>query len=524
MNRLAQTSPRPDNPLWLVVLMTGLAFGLRVVGLGRQSLWYDEAFSLAVAGTDWPTFWAALLSDAVHPPGYYLLLRAGLILFGSSEFALRFLSVVAGVLAVPLIYQLGCSLGWRRWGIIAGLLLAVNPFAWWYAQEARMYSLLLCLTIAGSYTFWQLVTRPSRSAWLGLTLMSAAGFVIHYFAFVVSLAQFAYLVIYLRQAPRTLRWWTLAQAVAFIPFLPWAGVVAFREGRNFGIGWIHPPTLLDLPLTLSNLALLLSDPASPWTWLGLALVMAAVGSGTISLWRSQNQKSGDKQAGCSRDSSLRSAPFRMTFICPTAVTFLWLWLLLPVVFIWLISLRLPLYVDRQFIIVLPALILLLSAVALLPQRASRGAGVILTLACLSAGGRIWLDPALTKEDWRSAAAIVEQGELPNDTLLLRDLQTGIPFGYYYRGQAQRQTLSINRDTSAPETLIAGYKRAWFIYRRPFEPTHEVAGAPPFTWQDEAEPVVRAWLTAHQAELKQEISLPGVYILLYENSVTFGPTD
>ncbi len=502
MSRLAQTSPQLNKPLWLMLLITGLAFGLRVVGLDRQSLWYDEAFSLAVAGTDWPTFWAALLSDAVHPPGYYLLLRGGLSLFGDSEFALRFLSVVAGVLAVPLIYQLGRSLGGRRWGIVAGLLLAVNPFAWWYAQESRMYSLLLCLTITGSYTFWQLVTRPSRGTWLGLTLVSAAGFVIHYFVFVVSLVQFAYLVIYLRQTPRTLRWWTLAQVVAFIPFLPWAGVVAFREGRNFGIGWIHPPTLLDLPLTLSNLALLLSDPASPWTWLGLTLVMAAVGSGTVSLWH----KLESKNLTIDTTNSLRS----------TVVTFLWLWLLLPIVFIWLISLRLPLYVDRQFIIVLPALILLLSAAALSPQGLSRRAGVILTLACLIAGGRIWLDPALTKEDWRSAAAIVEQGELPNDTLLLRDLQTGIPFGYYYRGQAQRQTLSINRDTSAPETLIAGYKRAWFVYRRPFEPTHEVAGAPPFTWQNETEPVVRAWLLAHQAELKQEISLPGVYILLYEN--------
>jgi hypothetical protein len=123
-----------------------------------------------------------------------------------------------------------------------------------------------------------------------------------------------------------------------------------------------------------------------------------------------------------------------------------------------------------------------------------------------------------------AAAIIERDELSNDTLLMRDLQTGIPFGYYYRGQAQRQTLSINRDTSAPEALIAGYDRTWFIYRRPFEPTHEVAGAPPFTWQDEVEPVVRTWLIAHRSKLKQEITLPGVYILLYENSVTFGPAD
>ena len=108
---------------WEILLISLLGFSLRISFLGRQSLWYDEAFSLAVARADWPTFWAALLSDGVHPPGYYLLLRGALALFGSAEFALRFSSVLAGTLAVVLIYQLGRILGGARWGLVAALLL-----------------------------------------------------------------------------------------------------------------------------------------------------------------------------------------------------------------------------------------------------------------------------------------------------------------------------------------------------------------------------------------------------------------
>jgi uncharacterized membrane protein len=231
----------------LVITLSG--FALRLAFLGRQSLWYDEAFSLAVARADWPTFWAALLSDGVHPPGYYFLLRAGLIVFGHSEFALRFPSVLAGTLALPLIYQLGRVLGEVRWGLVAALLLAFNPFALWYAQEARMYSLLLCLSVGGAYAFWKLVTRPNPSHWLWLTLVSGLGFLVHYFAFLFSLVQFVYLVVSLRRNYRVLRWWVAAQAAAFVFFLPWAVAIVTREGRNFGIGWIHPPTLIDLPLT-----------------------------------------------------------------------------------------------------------------------------------------------------------------------------------------------------------------------------------------------------------------------------------
>ncbi len=485
------------NNRWLILFITLLAFAVRAVGLGWQSLWYDEAFSLAVAGVEWSTFWPALLADAVHPPGYYLLLRTALPLWGQSEFALRFPSLLAGTAAVPLIYQLGRTFGGRRWGAAAALLLALNPFAVWYAQEGRMYSLLLCLTIAGSYAFWRLLKPVRRQAWLGLTLVTALGFVIHYFTFLVSLVQFVYLALHVRRFPQALRWWTLAQVIAFLPFTPWALAVALREGRNFGIGWIHPPGLLDVPLTFSNLAFLLSRPDSLWTWAGLALLVTSTGGAAVWLSAQTQTDSGHPAH------STRSA-------------FLWLSLLLPPLLVWLISLKLPLYVDRQFIITLPALMLLMSAVSLAPPKAARLGVMTLALASAFALTRLWFDPALSKEDWRSAASLVQQAEQPGDALLMRDFQTSIPFGYYYQGALTAQAISLNRDTTPPDALIAGRRRVWLVYRRRFEPTHEVAGARPFTWRDDVEdPVMRTWLAAHQADLRQEITLPGVYLVLYE---------
>jgi len=478
-----------------ILLLTLISFALRLACLGRQSLWYDEAFSLAVAHAEPSVFWAALLSDGVHPPGYYFLLREGLAFFGASEFALRFLSAVAGTLAVPLMWRLGRALGNGRWGLAAGLLLALNPFALWYAQEARMYSLLLCLTIAGGYAFWKLITHPTPARWLWLALISALSFAVHYFALVSSLAQFVYLVANLRQTHRSLRWWVSAQAVAFLTFLPWAIAIATREGRNFGIGWIHVPTLLDLPLTLSNLALALSDPASPWTWAGLLFVIVAIGIGTVSLTK----------------------PYPISnFQSP--ISFLLLWLLFPLAFAWLISLRLPLYVDRFFIICLPPLLLVASStISLSSARLARSTMTVLVVASAAACLRLWLDPHFLKEDWRAAASYVQAAEKPGDTLVMRDFQTGIPFGYYYRGELKAQAAAVNQQVTPLDELAGGADRLWLVYRRPFEATHELAASRPFTWQDDQEPAVRAWLVSHEGALAREETFPGVYVVLYQFS-------
>jgi hypothetical protein len=380
-----------------------------------------------------------------------------------------------------------------------------------------MYSLTLCLSIAGGYAFWKLVTRPSPRHWLWLTLVSALSFIVHYFAFLLSLVQFVYLVATLRRTHRVLRWWVAAQGFAFLLFLPWAVVIATREGRNFGIGWIHPPTLLDLPLTLSNLALALSEPARLWTWAGLALVLAAVGFGILA-----TQKTGARSTTPSPYTCLTAVlriPSRhgAGSLLPAPYSLLLIWLLVPIAFTWLISLRLPLYVDRFLIICLPALLLLCSTLSLSSSRIARGTMVILIMVSAIASYRLWADPRLTKEDWRAAAAYVRSTEEMGDTLVMRDLQTGIPFGYYYQGVLELQTASVNQQITPLNDLGRGYERLWLVYRRPFEATHALAGSGPFTWQDDQEPAVRDWLVAHEPALVGDRTFPGVYVVLYQLS-------
>jgi hypothetical protein len=113
-----------------------------------------------------------------------------------------------------------------------------------------------------------------------------------------------------------------------------------------------------------------------------------------------------------------------------------------------------------------------------------------------------------------AAAFVGSTEKVGDALVMRDAQTGIPFGYYYQGALELQIASFNQQTTPLEDLGRGYERLWLVYRRPFESAHALAGSGPFAWQEDQEPVVRNWLAAHQPALAREMTFPGVYVVLY----------
>lgn len=136
--------------LALAVLL--LAAGIRFHLLGAQSLWNDEGNSLRLAQRSVGDLIDAAGRD-IHPPGYYLLLKAWTGVAGTSEFALRALSALAGLVAVALAMALGRALFARLAGITAGLLVALSPLAVTYSQETRMYAQLALLAAASMWAF-----------------------------------------------------------------------------------------------------------------------------------------------------------------------------------------------------------------------------------------------------------------------------------------------------------------------------------------------------------------------------------
>ena len=211
-----------------LVIVLAVATALRIAALS-QMLWYDEAYTAILARMPLGQMVTATAGD-VHPPTWYLIEIAFVRLFGMSEAALRLPSAILGVLAVWLTYRLAKSIipgPGEGCALVAASLMAVNPFAVYYSQEARMYALLMTAVLLAC------VGSVERRAWLlalgvALTLMSHNLGVIY--------------IPFIALATRKSDWRknSVAMIVGSIPWLVWLPQL-FRQatsGQFSGSYWI----------------------------------------------------------------------------------------------------------------------------------------------------------------------------------------------------------------------------------------------------------------------------------------------
>jgi 4-amino-4-deoxy-L-arabinose transferase-like glycosyltransferase len=105
-----------------------------------------------------------------HPPLYYLLLHLWSALHGDSPYAVRLLSALFGAATIPIIYLIGKRLSGAVVGVVAAVLLAFSPFHIYFAQEARMYTLLAFNAAVAIYALARLLTDPRATLPIGRQL------------------------------------------------------------------------------------------------------------------------------------------------------------------------------------------------------------------------------------------------------------------------------------------------------------------------------------------------------------------
>jgi len=138
-----QRRPQVQVDGLIVVLILLVGFALRIHNLGLQSLWEDELISAVRSST--VTNAISLGSRYVF---YGLALHTWMQIFATSDFALRFSSVIASMIAVAFVWKIGRQYGTRTTRLYMTAMIAVLPLAVWYAQELRNYSLKLAFAMA----------------------------------------------------------------------------------------------------------------------------------------------------------------------------------------------------------------------------------------------------------------------------------------------------------------------------------------------------------------------------------------
>jgi hypothetical protein len=268
-----------DPQRWILFALFGVMAVLQLSLIGRQSLWVDEAFSLAIATghslehpaaaadptqgdfveTTHPVpaqelqhylqhdhppaapsrvIRAVLLSDT-SPPLYYLLLYVWTLLLGTSDAILRFFSVVWSLACFPVLANVARRTGGPTAVLPSCVLFALSPLGLYFATEGRMYSLLLFCALTTAFVSLSLAQDGGKlTRYFWWIAASSAGFLTHYFFLFPWAAMTLYLLIFPGKSKR--RGIIISILVLALAISPWY-LAAFGYLSHWRVteGWLH---------------------------------------------------------------------------------------------------------------------------------------------------------------------------------------------------------------------------------------------------------------------------------------------
>lgn len=250
-----------------------------------SSFWRDEAFSYLMARLPLHTLLWSTAQDA-NPPLYYLLLKIWMGIFGTSEVALRSVSLIffwATIYIVFLILKNIYLLSAKKSLLYLGLFI-VNPLLHYYAFEARMYSMIAFL---GTLLFYFLLKKQYR--YYAFTALAAL--YTHYFLIVVIASQMIYIYSSAtHKAERSLFFTLLLKS--FVWYIPWLIILICARPPAAGSFWIIASTWR----TFFLLPAIIYTGYDQGSWIVISfmslislLVMGIVTLGVTSRWKQRNK-------------------------------------------------------------------------------------------------------------------------------------------------------------------------------------------------------------------------------------------
>jgi uncharacterized membrane protein len=480
-------SARAHEPRARVVpaLILLLAFALRIAHLTGESLWRDEVDSVRFAFEPLSAILANFTGTGFNGPLYHLALRGWFAFAGISDFTLRYFSLFFGVLLVALVYALGTRLFGRRAGLAAMGFAAIAPVLVWYAGEGKMYSLQPALLTLALYALVRAVKWgmgngewgmqraiphsqfpvPHSVWWLVFILATSFSFYVHLLSPVFLLVAVAFFFAMWPQSRAHGRGGLIALALLTLPYLPLAvwQLPTFLRGGDVGHAFV--PLNQMAQVLFSNWTLGL-DPRAPLLNLPATDAITSVSRTLLIGFASALALVGVLSRRAGEGWGMRVA--------------VGVWLLAPMLVVYLVSTRFPLFQPRYLLWSSPALILLmgLGVARLMDEgRVGRvaGAAALVIVSAVSLSGVLsqWVNPI--RPDLRGAAAYLVSNMQPGDALVFQ-----IPYGrhsFSYYAERNGKPLDQTRILEAPFTnygmdeaqvageltqVTAGARRVWLI--------------------------------------------------------------
>ena len=458
---------------YFIIALGVIAILTRFFWINRESIWIDEALSISFAQISGiqqiGTYLFHTTWEDPHPIFYYSVLHYWIKIFGTSEVAIRSLSAIFGILVIMFTYYAGSELIDKKVGILASILVLVNPLNLWYSQEARMYTLTSLLILLSSYFFFKLlisernITRPILYVLTSVILIYT-----DYVGIFVLGVHLLFGLFYLIQKERMelkIKTVLLCYAGILMLYLPWIPNL-YHKFSTGGAIWMSAPTLGGGARTFIDLigpgrgvlrSLLPSTISYAFVRLTVLMTLIILVVGIIISLRKKTEFSSLIAMTC-------FIPVIMFFISITVS---------------------PIYNSRQISGFVPEIALMIATgLICAPPLLSKirfpfslnkiFVLLFIFMVVMNLSNVYTVYNVDTKDDFRSVAKYIEQNIQSGDIILLNASYAIKPFNYYYNGDVKAKGVSSVEEL---KVIIPEYERIWLIrYQTWFtDPTGEIPG-------------------------------------------------
>lgn len=234
------------RPRLIFGLILAAFVAIRLWRLTDSCLWFDEIFSIHAAEHPWNSLFWFVAQDLIHPPLFYVFLKLWIGIGGESVLWFRLFSILFSMAAVVPFILLCREVKLKAPAALLALtFFAVNGSLIKYAQEVRMYSLLMCLSLFSFWLFARFFYR-GKNIWI-LTIINILLVYTHYFGWLIVFSEFVVILILQRIKIRHV---LIMIGIGLVAYVPWilAIVNAVRAGSAISqnIGWIERPGILSI--------------------------------------------------------------------------------------------------------------------------------------------------------------------------------------------------------------------------------------------------------------------------------------
>jgi mannosyltransferase len=396
--------------------------------LGKEGLRLDESQSIWQVNRPFGDIFQVVASD-VHLPLYNIILFWWRSLVGTDIYDNRHISLIFFLIGIIAIYFLTKLISDNKAiAVFTSILFTISPYMNWYANELRMYSLLVLVTTISHYFFLRIYSNLGRSwlNWLFYLTISIIGVYTHYFYFLVLISQLIfYILFWFKFSKNSFRNFVIISSTIVLAFIPWIRLVlSLGNAKNQSPLLIKPSSVDFFNIYSQQIFGFQGDYVNSlilsfWPILGLLALL---------LLKKNN-------------------------ILKPKLVYLGLATFLPILISFIISYSLrPIFLSRYLSICLPSMFIIISYIMFSYNEVLSKAvrTFILVLMCFALVMQITSFLTPVKENYRDAISYIINSTQKDDIVAVSAPFTVFTFDYYYNGNSQLVTIPYwDRKTIIP---------------------------------------------------------------------------